>query len=105
VLGNLTVSGVLDGGTITGATIKGGTLDIGTGAASGTVGSAAFHVNEDGSFVASSGTIGGWTVTPNSGFSSGDGSSGVYVNPDGMGFGSNFHVSEDGILTANGAKL
>lgn len=105
VLGNLSVSGTLNGGIITGATIKGGTLDIGTGADKGGVGTAAFHVNSDGSFVASSGTIGGWTVTPNSGFSSGSGSSGVYVNPDGMGFGSNFNVSEDGVLTANGAKL
>ena len=100
--GTVNVEGVLSGGTIKGATIKGGTLDIGSGAAEGNVGTAPFHVNADGSFVATSGTIGGWTVTKGSGFSSG-GTGGVYVNPTGMGYGTKFAVDQDGNLTATSA--
>lgn len=98
ISGDLDVIGSLKGGTISGATILGGTLDIG---GSGAVGGGSFSVANNGSFVATEGTIGGWQVTESSGFSNSAGS--VYVNPDGMGFGTNFAVDEDGNLTATSA--
>ncbi len=100
ITGTLDVTGTLDGGTVKGATILGGTLDIG---GNGTVGNGSFSVKNDGSFVATEGTIGGWKVAQGSGFSNGTGS--VYVNPDGMGFGKKFAVDEDGNLTATSATF
>ena len=98
ISGTLKVVGTISGGTISGATILGGTLDIG---GSGAVGGGSFSVANNGSFVATEGTIGGWKVTASSGFSNSAGS--VYVNPDGMGFGTKFAVDEEGNLTATSA--
>lgn len=106
--GTVKVEGVFSGGTIKGATIKGGTLDIGSGAAEGAVGSAPFHVNADGSFVATSGTIGGWNVS--SGGSGGGAAGFSYPGVGsmlntGLTFGDKFYVDAEGNLFATSATF
>lgn len=122
ISGDLIVTGSLDGGTISGATILGGTLDIGVPSGGGTgsgalsvdnsgnlsIGGNAFQVTNGGALTATSGTIGGWTVSaPATGGGSGFSYGQMSMTTDGgLNFGNGvFTVGTDGLTTIKNLKI
>lgn len=100
--GTINVGGTIRGGTIIGSSIFASTLDIGgyDKNSNPTAGEGAFHVSSDGSFWASQGTIGGWSVSPDN-ISSANG--GFTLDPSCGISSANFNTLEDGTITATGA--